>query len=490
MVNLPKLFINLRFKQFIRSKSFNSGIVTKIFIGLGFMYFFAIFFMMGYFFDELAEETTSYTRTQLVHLAIGYYLGLDLLLKVMIQDIDSINLKHLSLLPISRYRIIRWLINTSIISIYNILPLAFIIPIVFKYLPPDYSFLSILAWFVAVCCFLVLNTIIALRLKPLVSQSFWRTLLLFVIIGCYYWVNIQTDFPLYAIVDIPLSLVLKWQWPVLIVILLVWLAYRGLVSYLRTMVYDHLNSNKTLSVYGASFEGLNRFGSIGSVLRMNLQLFLRNKRIRIQLFMIPFFLVYNVWVFGSDQFGTIYRLFFASFVTGAPLMIFGMYIWNYQSGHFELLSTIPWSVKRYLTWQYISLVVVCALMTLLSMLNYFVNPEAPFMLLATFFFNVGIILPLVLIFAHYQNAKIDINSGGAFNMQGASMRIWIYTSILFGLPIFIVLPFHLFGHTKLGLTILMSIGVFACLFASFVIKEIVKLYQEKKYKLTELFREP
>ena len=73
-------------------------------------------------------------------------------------------------------------------------------------------------------------------------------------------------------------------------------------------------------------------------------------------------------------------------------------------------------------------------------------------------------------------------------MQGVSGYQFLYVGAVLLVPIFICAPFIVFDTIEYGAAMLGILGILGLLASSYLNKEILKLFHEKKHRLTEAFR--
>lgn len=480
----------LQFKQMFRSQRMGTGIAAKIFMGFFILYFGAIFLSLGFFYAEIMDESPiEGDIISNLHKYLFYYLIFELVMRVIFQEVSEVQYRHLSLQPIKKSKIVQFILFGSAISIFNLLPLFFVIPVGIKTLMPLYGVAPAIAWMVAVFLLLLFNNYIALQLKQLVSGNPMFYALIAGAAGLIYFVDSQSWLPISAQFDAGLRAVLVYTWPVIAYVGLALLAYFTVFKRMVSQAYVSGNLKKKQSfLEKLDFSGLSDRGFFGLVAQLNLQLMFRNKRIRTQVIFGAIFLLYGLYLYSDEKYGPTFLLFWGLYMTGIIVLSFAQYIWSYQGSYFELLNTMPMSIKKYLHAQYNFLILACLVTGIPSMLYYFMNPDIPKINLAALLFNIGVNIPILLAAAVYNKKKLEVNTAGTFNMQGISGAQFLFIFLVLLLPVFIYLPFSIFGFTDLGLLVVGGLGVSGLLFKPLIVKGLAALFKEKKYSLTEGYR--
>ena len=488
------IFQYLQRKSIWRSQRVGTGIATRILMGFLVLYFGVIFLVLGLFYNEMMDEFITDEKVagnpiNLLHKYLFYYLIFELVMRIIFQEVSEVKYRQLCLMPIRKGSIIHHILRGTTLSIFNLLPLFFIIPVTINTLIPEYGVTAGICWAISVIALLLFNNFVALQIKHWIASNPLLYIVPAGLAGLIYVVDSQGWLPISKPFDLSLMAVLDYLFPALIFIAITWLAYR--ITHNRMLSQAYISSDfkpKAGFLEQLTFSGLGERGFFGMVIQLNLQLIFRNKRIRTQVVMGLFFLLFGGFIFTSDTWGVGFHFYFLLAITGMIALNLAQFIWSYQAGYIELLWTIPVSAKKYINAQYNFLILACVFTTVPSMLYYFIDPDLPKMALAAFIFNIGVNIPVLLIASTYNRKKTEISTSGTFNMQGmGGMQMMFQFLVLVG-PLLIFYPFVLWGYKDLGLLIVSGIGIIGILLKPLVIKGIASLLQEKKYSLTEGYR--
>ena len=110
-----KHFINLEWKSFIRSASFGTNVVLKVFMGLMALYFVAMFLLLGFGIYPMLEDVGLNPFTT-VNKFLIYYFVLDLVIRYFLQKMPVMNIRPLLTLPIKRNTIVHFSLGKTAIS--------------------------------------------------------------------------------------------------------------------------------------------------------------------------------------------------------------------------------------------------------------------------------------------------------------------------------------------------------------------------------------
>jgi len=479
----------LQFKHIWRSQRLGTGIAGRIFMIFFILYFGAIFLSMGLFYSEIMEESdVEENPIFLLHRYILYYLLADIVMRVIFQEVSEVKFRQMALLPIPKHKIITYILGGSVFSLFNLLPLVFIIPVAIRTLMPIYVELAAILWIIAIFLFLVFNNYLALQLKHFVSDKPYLYFVFAAIAGLIYFADSSGWVPLSSGFHAAMEDLLTSYWPVLILPIIVYSIFILVYKRMLGQAYISGNLKKSNFLERLDFSSLGERGFDGIVFQKNMQLIMRNKRLRTQMIFSMLFVLYGLFLYSNDRYGPTFLLFWGLYMTGIVVLSFAQYIWSYQGAYFELLVSLPMRIKDYVRAQYNFLILGCLLTGIPSMLYYFMNPDIPFINLAALLFNVGVNVPALLAASMYNKRKLETNTAGTFNMQGISGLQFVFIFAVLLIPIFIYLPFSLTGYPTLGLYVVGGIGLMGLLARPLWINGIVALFHEKKYGLTEGYR--
>ncbi len=480
----------LQWKNLWRSQRLGTGIAARIFMGFFILYFGAIFLVLGLFFTEAIDESDLADRPLFaLHKFVFYYLLLDIVLRVIFQEVSEVKFRQLALLPIRKRKIVQYILGGSVFSLFNILPLVFLLPVALSTMKPEYGLLPSIIWLVGMFAVLLFNNFLALQIKHFISGNPLFYVVSAGLAGLIYFLDSLGIIPFSTWFFNAFIVLTTYLWPLIIVLALTIGIYYLVEKRMLNQAYVSGSLKSSASLFEKlNFSGLSTYGFFGTVAQLNMQLMFRNKRIRTQVIFGLLFLLYGLFLYSGDRYGPTFLLFWGLYMTGIIVLSFAQYIWSYQGSYFELLNTLPMSTKQYLNAQYTFLIVACLVTTIPSMLYYFMNPDIPKINTAAFFFNVGVNIPFLLMAATYNKRKLETNTAGTFNMQGVNGAQFMFIFIVLLAPVFIYLPFSVLGYKDLGLLIVGGIGLLGLLFKPLTIRGITALFNEKKYALTEGYR--
>src|SRR5690606_21794881 len=109
--------------------------------------------------------------------------------------------------------------------------------------------------------------------------------------------------------------------------------------------------------------------------------------------------------------------------------------------------------------------------------------------LATFLFNAGILIHMIIYLALWKPKPMDLNKGGMFNYEGVGAAQFLMIIPMMVAPYAIYLPFALIFNSYVGLLALGTIGVIGVLFFNKLAKMNVNRVLKNRYEISSSFRQ-
>lgn len=151
---------------FTRSANFGKSLGTKILLGFLAVYFFAVFFGLGMSISKILPE--KFPDQDPVFIFNGFllaYVGIDLLIRQLMQSLPTVQVKPFLILNIRRNRIIRYLMGRSLVNFFNILPLFMLIPVSITLISPAKGSAAAMVWLAGMIVLVFSNHFLSTWLK-------------------------------------------------------------------------------------------------------------------------------------------------------------------------------------------------------------------------------------------------------------------------------------------------------------------------------------
>lgn len=289
-----KKFIWLEWKAFFRSSALATNIALKIFMGLGALYFIGIFLMLGFFSFDIIQDTMHKDPMVVVSKFAIYYLVGDLLLRYFFQKIPVINIRPLLTLPIKRGTIVNFALGKTAISFFNIMHAFFFVPFSIVLILKGYEPLNVVLWHISMMALIYCNNFVNI-LADDKDAIFWTVATIIVGLGLtqYYEMFNITDYTGVFFHGLYTTLYLC----IIPVGLLAGLYYGCYKLFSKELYLDTGLKGKHEVAETQDFKWLNQFGTMGTFLKNDIKLILRNKRSKTTLLMSGLFLFYGLLFF-------------------------------------------------------------------------------------------------------------------------------------------------------------------------------------------------
>ena len=483
-----KHFLTLEWKSFVRSASFKTNLAFKIFMALLFLYFAAMFVFMGigafYGIKKAGLEPL-----QTVNKFMIYYLFADMMMRYFFQKIPTLTIRPLLVLPIKKNTIVHFSLGKTILNYFNTTHAFFFIPFSIILLINGYSILGVITWHLG-----ILSTILFINfLNILINNKD----VIFGIVAAIVVGLIASQY--YNLFDITIYTQPFFQglyehaWMVLLPISTLIIIYYFTFNFFKKdlTLDERLHIKKSLATSN-DLTWLNQFGTLGTFLKNDIKLLMRNKRAKTTLYMSFFFLFYGLIFFTQDIYkNSVMQAFAAVFVTGGFLINFGQFVPSWDSSYYQLMMTQSISYKEYLNSKWWLMVIGTAISMFLASFYIYFGWEVYITILATGIYNIGFNSFLVLLTGAYTRTAIDLESAkGAFGDKKA----FNFKTLLFSLPQMII-PILLFGvglladNFYIGISLIACFGILGLLFKSRIFLIIENIFQKEKYNAIVAYKQ-
>ncbi|MDP5027909.1 hypothetical protein GFJ94_07360 [Flavobacterium sp. LMO8] len=475
-----KHFLTLEWKSFVRSASFKTNLAFKIFMALLFLYFASMFVLAG-FGAFYGLKKAGLEPLQTVNKFIIYYLFADMMMRYFFQKIPTLTIRPLLVLPIKKNTIVHFSLGKTVLNYFNTTHAFFFIPFSIILLYNDYNILGVISWHLG-----ILTSILFINfLNILINNKD----LLFGIVATIIIGLVASQY--YNLFDITIYTQPFFQglyeqvWMVLLPIFALVIIYYFTFNFFKKdlTLDERLHIKKNLA-NSNDLTWLNQFGTLGTFLKNDIKLLMRNKRAKTTLYMSFFFLFYGLIFFTQDIYkGGVMQAFAAVFVTGGFLINFGQFVPSWDSSYYQLMMTQSISYKEYLNSKWWLMIIGTAISMLLASFYIYFGWDIYITILATGIYNIGFNSFLVLLTGAYTRTAIDLESAkGAFGDKKA----FNFKTLLFSLPQMII-PILLFGvgllldNINIGIALIAIVGLLGLLFKSRIFVLIERIYKNAKY---------
>lgn len=485
-----KHFITLEWKSFVRSASFGSSMIIKIFMILAALYFIALFLVMGAGSYYILEEQ-NLKPFPVINTFIIYYLFMDIMIRFFLQKAPVMNIKPLLFINIRKNSIVNYALGKTALSFFNLVHLFFFIPFTIVLIIEGFTPLNAICWFFGMVCLIFANN----YLNILINKNdyfFYGIAALIVLVGVTQY---------YAIFDLTYYTALFFNglydmpWMIVMPLMLLIGLYSFTFRYFKKNLY--LDAGLAIKQEIAKTEELtwlNQFGTLGTFLKNDIKLLKRNKRSRTTIIMSVLFLFYGLLFFTKSieaYQAPLWKIFAAIFVTGGFLLNFGQFVPSWDSAYYPLMMSQNIKYRDYLSSKWWLMVIATVISTLLASFYLYFGVEVYLTILVGAIYNLGVNAHIVLWAGAYIKTPIDLSSSK--NAFGDKQAFNVKTFLL-ALPK-IAIPLLLYGigyytlGANFGFALVAGAGVVGFAFRNKVFSIIEKTYKTEKYKTLAAYKQ-
>lgn len=486
---MHKLLFYLRKKAFFRSPLFATNLVLAIVVGV-YAFMFAFFLLLFGFATYPIFEDEGLIPFEAINRYLIYFFGADLMLRYMFQKFNSNNIRTLLLTNIPKSKIVKSILIRSVFSVYNIFGLLYLIPMLgMLFFKLEFS-IPLLIWSLSVILLLYFNNYLNLLLNK-IDAFFYGVFGIAIAIGIaqyYSFINI-TDYTFYFYNAF-------YEYPFLIIgliIVLTTMVYMAYKNYISNLYLDKGLEVKQNEVQNINLSWLDKYGTTGTFLKLDIKMLLRNKRAKSAMLMSFAFVFYGLLFFTniSEIYNNpVMQMFASIFVTGGFIFNFGNYIPSWDSSYYPFMMTQKITYNDYLKSKWWLMVISTVLCCFLSLFYLAFGLNIYLMILSGAIFNIGVNTHLVMLSGAYVKTPIDLTTNK--NLMGDKNAFNI-KSFLLALPK-MLLPMFLYGigvfikDETLGYIFVIIAGIigFAC--RNYIFKQIEKVYKKEKYSTLAAYK--
>lgn len=487
-------FISHQWKSTWRSRSRGKNLALQLFVGFFMLYIVFAALGIGFFLKRIIEQF--FPGLDIIGVFCGfilYYFALDTLIRLQFQNLPTLAIQPYLTQNIKKSQLVGFLNVRSVFSVLNAIPLLLFTPFTFIVIAPLYGKGSAIALVFAILCLTLLNNFLILYAKRKSVISSWWYVVFFILFAGLIVCDYYKIFSISNTSAALFTYLLKTPALSLAFLVLAVLSYVNNYFYLRNNLYfQDLESKVAEKKEGSQNTFLTRFGITGELMALELKLILRNKRPRTVLFASIVFLLYGFIfyqqsMFQKNQWGNV--LFGAIILTGAFISNYGQFLFAWQSSHFDGLMSSHLNVKTYIKSKMALLNVFSTIALILSSFYGFIDWRILPIHVAAYFFNIGVHTLLVAYFATRSYKGLELKKSNAFNFQGVGASQWIYSLLIFSIPLVIYFLLKLMFNAWVGIGVLGGIGIIGVLLQNYWLEKIVIQFNKRKHLILEGFRE-
>lgn len=484
-------FANFEWKKFSRSSYFEKGVIIKILLILGALYFIGIAAFLGFgILFGLEKAFPEQDAFVVLNNYLIYYVLADLGIRYFLQQLPVINIKPFMIIPVKRSKVINYLLLKTSLSFFNILPIIFFLPLTGVLIYKSYSVIGSMVWFLSFISISFCINYTNFLINKTKSYFYVIVGVLAVLVGLKYF-EIYDVSPLFG--KLFYSFYAQMYWAIVPVILVYVLFKLNYTFILKHFYIDGaiVEKKETVKQYDLSF--LNRFGKLSTFLKNDVRMIMRNARPKQVIVMSFLFLFYGLIFYTQSIYKDLPAvLAFASmFVTGGFLLSFGQLVPSWDSEYYKLMMSQNISYRQYLESKWLLMVVACVISFILSTPYIYFGWKIYAMIAAGASFNIGLNSFITLYGGALNRVPIELNQKAkAFsNTNGFNpTQLLISLPKIVGPMIIFYIPYKLINFNA-GLIALALSGLIGLVFKQKFLSIVERIYQKGKYKTIAAFNE-
>lgn len=485
-----KHFINLEWKSFKRSASFQTNIAIKILMALGALYFIFIFTGAGigmyYGLKKMELDPFKTLNSFLI-----YYLFFDLLMRYFLQKMPIINIKQLLLLPFDKLKIVKFAFGKTAFSFFNGIHAFFFIPYSIILLIEGFDPLGVICWHLGIMAIVYFNNYLNIVLNDITGVVIAVALVIAGLGAAQYYELF--NFTTYTTPFFEGMYTTYWVW--LLPVIALFFIVKFAIGYFKKLLFlDAGLASKAQVASQENLDWLDRFGKTATFLKNDIRLIKRNKRSKTTVIMSVLFLFYGLLFFtgGIDVYDNNFMKVFAGiFVSGGFLFSFGQFVPSWDSAYYPLMMTQNVSLREYLDSKWWLLVVATAVAMVLGLPYFYFGWEAYAAVFVGGIFNLGVNSHIVMLGGAYVKTPIDLTSNKkAFgDKQAFNVKTLLLTVPKLLLPIIVYAIGHFIIGPWLGYVLVGAVGILGFAFKNSVFNQIEKVYKTEKYATLAAYKQ-
>lgn len=486
-------FLSHQWKSFWRSRNRGSSIAGQVVLGFFMLYFLALAigagFGMSYLLPKIFPKQDAITSFNGL---ILYYFAFDFVMRLQLQELPTLSIIPYLHLKITKSKIINFLNVKALFSAFNLWPFFIFLPFCFIKIAPAYGVFTTLMYIVSIFSLAIFNNYLLLYIKRKSITNVLYTFIGLLIIAAFAALEYYKVISIMAASDYVFKTISAHPYYGFGFTLAAIAIFFYNSNFLRKNLYTEELSSKQERKGSTDYAFLNLFGKVGELAALELKLILRHKRPRSSVILGFFFLFYGFIFYKEkaidrDAFGQM--MFGAIFMTGISIIIYGQFMFAWQSAHFDGLLANKINFKDYIKAKFLLFTISCTIITLLASFYGFLSPKLLLLHVAAYLYNIGFGTVVVLYLATLNYKRLDITKAASFNYQGTGATQWLLMFPYALTPILIYVPFGAFDKPYWGLIAVSLFGLTMLLMRGFWVNYIAKRFEKQRYKIAEGFRE-
>jgi len=482
-----------QWKAFRRHAMFERNMAIKVFSYFMFGFIGLYLLMIGFFIYEILSEHGVYNNAiDSFNFILLYFILFDFVIKYIGKKSQTMQIAPYLSLPIRRNTLFNFLLIKEFTNIWNLYLFFLIVPFVFRSIPAFYGFSGVILYLLFFYLLCIGSSLLVNIANNLLNRSGWYLFLPIIVVAAIIGVTFIPGVNIQEGIVKTCEFILEKNIIAWVIVLIVagalWILN---LSMMKVEVYKVMQGKK-ITEAGASFNlpFLDRLGRIGTFINLEMKMILRSKRLKQQLYMIIFFIVYYFFMINVPGIKENYffQIFFTMFVIGGVGLIMSQYLFTSESSFFDGLMTRNISMFDILKGKYIFYISYSVMMLLVLSILIFTGHLDFLFLISVFFYTTGVLLFLMFQNAVYNKSFFDHSESGLFNWKGTSGNMLIVTMLGMFVPVIIVMIIKAIFNATVACFFMLITGFLFTATAKYWLTWTYNRFLKRKYKNMEGFR--
>jgi hypothetical protein len=489
--------IRLEFLKSFRSTSFAKSAMTNVLLGFLALVLLAYVFGAGIFLPRIigalaeGQDPIVVLNSYLIYFFLGEFMY-----RYFLQTLPVIELESLLHLPIGKGRIISMLLIRSFISALSVIAILLFLPSAFQIIAPEYGTSGAVFWIGSIVLTSWTMHWFMLWFKQRFEDGLIGIIVVFAILalgaGSSYmgWFNLgELTKPIF---DFALTSLIPM---VILAVLMTGTFILCRKFYLDNAYLEDLAAEDEIRFVGQSIGFFSRFGLAGELANLEWKLIIRHKKSRTILMLSSFFLLYGLFFYTQPEYqsedGGISAIFIfvGVFITGIFMIQYGQQFLSWNSGNFDFFLNRKGGIESLVKGKYLLFISISVICFLASIPYAYFGWNILLVHIATFLFNIGILIHVIIYLALWKPKPMDLNKGAMFNYEGVGAAQFLIIIPMMVGPYLIYLPFSLLFNDYVGLLALGISGIIGILAFKPLSQININRINANRYEISSSFRQ-
>ncbi len=483
-----------QWKAFVRHPMFARSIGVKIFMIITFSFIALEFFALGFMLDKICLELGNYTSpVDCFNSWLLYIIMADFVLKLFMKTNQSMQVAPYLTLPVKRNKLFNFLLRKEFFSMWNWYLMFLVVPFAFKTIPTEYGFLKVPVFILFIFLLGIAVSLLAALTKNWIKSGFWKAIFPAGLLAGILVLAFKFNFPFGDYTRLFGEWILRlnpFAWLAFMAcFLMLWFANR---YQMRSILYQEMQGEKmkdSVNLFNLTF--LDRFGSIGEYISLELKLITRNKRLRTQLFtFVVLLFVFGIQLFSNSviQKSFFMQLFWFGFIMGGFGMIFSQYLFMSESSYFDGLMARNHSFLDLMRAKYYFYCAVSFVIYLLMLILIYYGKVSFLFLTSVYVYYAGLVTCCYFQNGVYNKSYFDLEGSGLMNWKTTSSSQMLISMLSMFLPLCLAAIIGGVFSQTVACYVMLGIGLTFMLGSNYWLEWTYKRMIKRKYILMDGFR--